>query len=86
MTTWTVLTVLADGLVAAFFLAFGFRRRRWKLMGGGVALVVAIAILVGATIRHNDNLKSEGFLLGPAASTVGFLGLAIRQKPANRRP
>lgn len=85
MTVWTVLTVLFDGAAAAAFLILGSTGRHRMLMFAGLALVVAMVAMVGATLWHSDILMSGSFLLGTAACMVGFFAIATRAKPGNRR-
>jgi hypothetical protein len=85
MTVWTVVTMLADGAAAAAFLILGSAGRQRMLMFAGLALVVAMVVQVGATLWHSDMLMSGSFLLGLASCMVGFLAMATRAKPGNRR-
>lgn len=85
MTVWTVLTLLVDGAAAAVFLILGSMGRQRMLMGAGLALIVAMVVMVGATLWHRDDLASMSFLLGSAACMVGFYAIATRAKPGNRR-
>jgi hypothetical protein len=81
MTAWTILAALADAAVAAMFLILGFKRQQWTLMGAGIALIVAMVVLVAATFRHSENWMSGGFLLGLVACTASFLLMWTRAKP-----
>lgn len=85
MTVWTVLTVLIDGAAAAAFLFLGSTGRHRMLMFAGLMLIVAMVVLLGATLWHSDILVSGSFLLGLAACMVGFFAIATRTKPGNRR-
>jgi drug/metabolite transporter (DMT)-like permease len=85
MTTWTVLTMLADAAVAAVFLVSGLRRRQRTLLGAGLVLIVAMVVLAGAKAWHSDTLTSGSFLLGLSACLVGCLVLAMGANRVNRR-
>ena len=67
------------------FLVLGFRRRQWMLKGAGIARIVAMAALVGATVWYIDDLMSGSFALGTVAGTVGFLAILSRVTPISRR-
>jgi hypothetical protein len=55
------------------------------LKGAGIARIVAMAALVGATVWYIDDLMSGSFALGTVAGTVGFLAILSRVTPISRR-
>ncbi|MEO7326257.1 MAG: hypothetical protein ABIW82_15650 [Dokdonella sp.] len=66
MTTWTWITVLFDGAAAIVFLTLGYAVRQWALLEAGFVLIVAIGLLVGATLLQRESrfVEFPAWLLG----------------------